>query len=81
MLFLPFITLHSAPSNVIAVCRSTSNLPQYPGEIPQFQLFTTSQYGGPISSDILVTDIDPTAGSVSFTVPSVPPGEYFIVGE
>ena len=61
--------------------RDTSNLPDHVGLIPQFELWMKASYGGGIDVTTLATDIDPTLGSVSITVPAdITPGTYFIVG-
>ena len=73
----PFIN-----TELTSFLRDTSNLPDYPGNIPQFELFTTASFGGGIYVTTLVTDIDPVPGSVSFIVPSdITPGTYFVNGK
>ena len=59
--------------------RDASKVPPGPDNLPWLDLYNTSSWGSALYVTTLARDFDGHAGSVSFMVPQVDPGSYFVM--
>ncbi|KAI0339361.1 hypothetical protein BDW22DRAFT_1431639 [Trametopsis cervina] len=75
----PDASTHWAIGRQAAVTWNASTVPSDADPIPWVLLFNTTDYGGPNYVATLASNFPAQTGNVSFTVPEVVPGSYFIM--
>jgi len=75
----PDATTHWAIGYQASVTWDASKVPSDADDLPWVQLYNTGSWGGANYIATLASNFSATAGSVSFSVPDVTPGSYFIM--